>query len=84
MSSPQDLARRLRNTSVRELVSALERDGFTYRRTGGSSRVYRHDDGRRTVIHYHRSSDTLPLDTLRSVLSGTRWTVHDLDRLGLT
>ena len=83
MSSPQELARRLRNTPVRELVRALERDGFSYRRTRGSSRVYRHDDGRRTVVHYHRSNDTLPLDTLRSVLTGTRWAESDLERLGL-
>ena len=83
MNSPQELARRLRNTPARELVRALERDGFSYRRTGGSSRVYRHDDGRRAVIHYHRSGDTLPLGTLRSVLSGTRWTEEDLARLGL-
>ncbi len=83
MSSPQELARRLRNTPVRELVRALERDGFSYRRTRGSSRVYRHDDGRRTVVHYHRSNDTLPLDTLRSILAGTRWAQEDLERLGL-
>lgn len=83
MSQPQDLARQLRNTPVRELVRALERDGFSYRRTRGSSRVYRHPDGRRTVIHYHRSNDTLPLGTLQSVLSGTRWTNADLERLRL-
>jgi predicted RNA binding protein YcfA (HicA-like mRNA interferase family) len=26
----------------------------------GSQRIYRHDDGRRVVIHYHRAKDTLP------------------------
>ena len=83
MSSPQELARRLRNTPVCELARALERDGFSYRRARGSSRVYRHDDGRRTVVHYHRSNDTLPLDTLGSVLAGTRWAQEDLERLGL-
>lgn len=84
MSQPQDLARQLRNTPVRDLVRALERDGFSYRRTRGSSRVYRHPDGRRTVIHYHHSNDTLPLGTLQNVLSGTRWTDADLERLRLT
>ena len=83
MSRPQDLARRLRNVAARELVSALERDGFAYRRTRGSSRVYRHSDGRRTVVHYHPSNDTLTLGTLRSILSGTQWTEDDLERLGL-
>lgn len=83
MTSPSDLARRLRNASVRELVSALERDGFSYRRSRGSSRVYRHSDGRRTVVHFHRANDTLPLGTIRSILTGTNWTEDDLARLGL-
>ena len=83
MTPHHDLVRRLRNTPVREIVRALERDGFSYRRSRGSSRVYRHDDGRRTVIHYHRSNDTLPIGTLRSVLSGTQWTEEDLKRLRL-
>ncbi|PKB63541.1 MAG: hypothetical protein BZY80_07040 [SAR202 cluster bacterium Io17-Chloro-G2] len=73
----------MRNTSVRELVRALERDGFTFRRTRGSGRLYRHPDGRRTVIHYHSATDTLPIGTLRSVLTGTNWSEDDLRRLGI-
>ncbi|MDP6454017.1 MAG: type II toxin-antitoxin system HicA family toxin [SAR202 cluster bacterium] len=83
MTLPPDLIRRLRNTSVRELVRALERDGFVYRRTRGSGRVYRHEDGRRAVIHFHRPTDTLPIGTLRSVMAGTQWTQADIERLGL-
>ena len=77
---PPHLLQQLRNIPVRELIAALERDGFTYRRLSGSGRVYRHSDGWRVVIHYHHSSDTLPLGTLRSVLTGTRWTEADLRR----
>ena len=73
----------LRNTPVRRLVRALERDGFTFQRKKGSGRLYRHPDGRRTVIHYHHSGDTLPLGTLRSVLEATRWIEADLKRLKL-
>jgi predicted RNA binding protein YcfA (HicA-like mRNA interferase family) len=80
---PPHLLQQLRNTSVQELVRALERDVFSYRRTRGGSRVYHHPDGRRTVIHYHRAGDTLPIGTLRSVLAGARWTEEDLRRLGL-
>ena len=83
MTLPADLIQRLRNASVGELVRALERDGFTYRRTRGSGRLYRHPDGRRAVIHYHSSGDTLPLGTLRSVLRGTRWNEEDVRRLVL-
>ncbi len=73
----------LRNLPVRKLVRALERDGFEYRRRRGSQRVYRHADGRRVVIHYHRGTDTLPLGTLRQILEATRWTEEDLRRLRL-
>jgi predicted RNA binding protein YcfA (HicA-like mRNA interferase family) len=74
---------KLRNLPVRRLVHALEKDGFMYRRRKGSQRVYRHSDGRRVVVHYHKGSDTLPAGTLRRVLEATRWTEADLRRLGL-
>ena len=74
----------LKNTPVRELIRALEQDGFLYRRRKGSQRVYRHPDGRRVVIHYHHAKDTLPPGTLQSFLNGTQWKKEDLKRLGLT
>ncbi len=73
----------LKNTPVRELIRALERDGFKYKRRKGSQRVYRHPDGRRVVIHYHHAKDTLPPGTLKGLLHGTRWDEDDLRRLGL-
>lgn len=73
----------LRNVPVRKLIRALERDGFVYRRAKGSQRVYRHPDGRRTVIHYHHGGDTLPVGTLKQIIDATRWTEEDLRRLGL-
>ena len=84
MSQPGNLVRLLRNTPVREIVAAVEKDGFTLRRntrTGG--RVYSHPDGRIVVIHYHRGSDTMPRGTLQSVLQSARWTENDLTRRGL-
>ena len=80
---PPQVIQRLRNTPVRQLIAALQRDGFLYRRTKGSGRVYRHPDGRRAVVHYHHANDTLPIGTLRNVLFGTRWTEADLKRLSL-
>jgi predicted RNA binding protein YcfA (HicA-like mRNA interferase family) len=41
---------KLRNVPVKELIRALEQDGFQYKRRKGSQRVYRHPDGRRVVI----------------------------------
>jgi len=80
---PSHLFERLRNLPVRKIIRALERDGFTYGRKKGAGRLYRHPDGRRTVVHYHHGSDTLPVGTLRNVLEATRWTEEDLKRLGL-
>ena len=65
-------------------MRALERDGFVLQRTtrtGGH--IYQHPEGRRTVIHYHRGSDTLDRKTLASVLGATQWTEDDIRRLGL-
>ena len=74
----------LRNTPVRALIHALERDGFVlHRTTRTGSHIYQHRDGRRTNIHYHRGSDTLVRKTLVSLLEATRWTEEDLRRLGL-
>jgi len=74
---------KLKNIPVRDLLRALEQDGFQYRKRKGSQRVYRHQDGRRVVIHYHHPKDTLPPGTLQNFLQGTHWTEDDLKRLGL-
>ena len=74
---------KLKNTPVRVLIRALEQDGFQYKKRKGSQRVYRHEDGRRVVIHFHHAKDTLPPGTLKSFLEGTRWNENDLKRLGL-
>ena len=79
-----NLAHLLRNVPVRDLVRALERDGFEfYPRSRGSGRIYRHPDGRQVLIHYHRGNQTLPIGTLRNVLAGTQWTEEDAKRLRL-
>jgi predicted RNA binding protein YcfA (HicA-like mRNA interferase family) len=73
----------LRNASTRRIVLALERDGFEFTERQGSQRIYRHADGRRVVVHYHRANDTMPPYVLRNLLIGTRWTEEDLRRLRL-
>ena len=84
MTNPGRLVHLLRNTSVRELIQALERDGFYLQRTTRTGAfVYRHPDGRNTFIHYHTGGETLARKTLASVLRATLWTEDDLRRLGL-
>ena len=83
MSAERPALALLRIVPVREIVRALESDGFTFTERQGNQRVYRHADRRRAVIHYHRPSGTLPPYVIRALLLGTRWTEADLRRLGL-
>jgi predicted RNA binding protein YcfA (HicA-like mRNA interferase family) len=75
---------RLRSTPARRLASALHDDGFNLHRQKGSHRHYRHPDGRRVTLSFHHSSDSFPLETLKSIIEiQARWTEADLQRLGL-
>lgn len=73
----------LRNVPVRQIVRALERDGFEFTERQGSQRVYRHPDRRRVVIHSHRPSGTLTPYVIRNLLIATPWSAQDLRRLEL-
>ena len=76
--------RRLRNLTARQIVNALARDGFIFHNQRGSHQRYRHADGRRVTVTYHRASDTFPLGTLRSMIeTQAKWSEADLRRLGL-
>ena len=74
----------LRSLTARRLVTALESDGFTFRRQRGSHRHYFHPDGRRVTLSFHHSSDTFRPGTLRSIVEvQAKWTESDLGRLSL-
>lgn len=72
-----------RGLTARQLVRALQQDGFHLARTRGSHRIYRHADGRRVVVAYHALADTFPIGTLKAMLADIGWTEEDLRRLGL-
>ena len=75
---------RLRSLTARQLVAALQADGFDLQRQKGSHRHYRHPDGRRVTLSFHHSSDTFRPGTLRSIIEiQARWTAKDLRRLNL-
>lgn len=75
---------RLRSLTARELISALSRDGFSLRSQEGSHQRYRHPDGRRVTVSFHRTGDTFPAKTLKRIIEEqARWTEDDLRRLGL-
>lgn len=73
----------LRNVSTRRIIRALEQEGFQFTERKGSQRVYRHQDRRRVVIHYHTGNRPLTPVEIRHLLIGTRWTEEDLRRLRL-
>lgn len=75
---------KIRALTARDLISALERDGFVMVRQAGSHKHYRHPDGRRVTVAYHRRGGSFQMGTLRSMVErDARWTEADLKRLGL-
>ena len=75
---------RLRSLTAREIISALIRDGFSLDRQSGAHRLYRHPDGRRVTVSFHRAGETFEIKTLRSILElQALWGENDLSRLRL-
>lgn len=72
-----------RGITARELTRALHADGFRLTRTRGSHHMFRHPDGRRAVVAYHRLSDTFPMGTLKAMFADIGWTDSDLRRLNV-
>ena len=76
--------RGLRSLTARELIAALNRDGFHFVRQVGSHRRYAHPDGRRVTVAPHCSGDTFTIKTLKSMLeTQAKWTTDDMVRLRL-
>ena len=75
----------LRSLTARDLVRALIRDGFEFKRKVGSHERYAHEDGRRATVPYTRRGDTFAIGTLQSIIARqAQWNADDLLRLGLT
>ena len=75
---------RLYGLTARELNAALVRDGFVLDRQRGSHQHYRHPDGRRVTVAYHRPGSTFAPKTLKSMIEDqAQWSEKDLVRLGL-
>ncbi len=75
---------RLRSLTAREIISALIRDGFILDRQSGSHQHYRHSDGRRVTVSFHRPAETFAPKTLKRMIEDqARWTEDDLRRLDL-
>lgn len=73
-----------KNITARKFRQALEKDGFIQTKKKGGHLIFRHPDGRRVILSYHRSGDTFPPKTLKSMIHDTGWTEEDLKRLGVS
>ena len=72
-----------KNIIANEFRHALEKDGFRQTGKSGGHLIFRHPDGRRVVLSYHKSGDTFPPKTLKSMIRDAGWREDDLERLGL-
>jgi len=73
---------KLRSITARELIRALEQDGWTWARARGSHRSYKKGN-RVAVVPYHRPGATFTAKTLARILAATGWTDDDIRRLQL-
>lgn len=75
---------KIRALTADEIVRALLADGFALRKSKGSHRRYRHEDGRQVTVAYHGGNTTFVPKTLRSMVAEQAgWTEDDLRRLRL-
>jgi predicted RNA binding protein YcfA (HicA-like mRNA interferase family) len=73
---------KLRSLTVRKLVNALTKDGFSLDRQSGSHQQYRHQDGRRVTVSFHHPGDTFRTKIMKSMIEKqAKWTEQDLKRL---
>ena len=76
---------KLRSLTARKPVLALLKDGFSLVRQSGSHKIFRHPDGRRVTLSYHKGSQTFPPKLLKIMIEEqAKWNENDLKRLGLT
>lgn len=73
----------LKNKTADDLISALLKDGFELDEIVRTERIYRHPNGRRVSIHYHKGSDTYRSSLLKSLLDDIGWSENDMRRIKL-
>lgn len=82
MSLKRGVWDQLKNTTAKQLIRALEKDGWEREETTGATQGYWHPDGRRVVIHYHPKK-TYGAGLLKGLITDIGWTESDLKRLKL-
>ena len=81
-SFPKGVWDQLKNKTIQDIASALERDGWEREIKSGATHPYRHSDGRRVVLHIHPKATKGPR-TLKGLIDDIGWDESDLARLKL-
>lgn len=84
MAYSQHVWRQLKNLTSKQLIDALEADGWKEDITRGATRAFVKDSSSRyrVVIHHHPGKTYGPR-LLRDLLGGIGWSEEDFKRLGL-
>lgn len=56
----------MKSYTPKQVIQILERNGFALSRTRGSHNIFRHPDGRKTVVPLHNKD--LPKGTLMAII----------------
>ena len=72
----------LRNVRARQILRALEREGFRKTHQSGSHATFRRG-GQKVMVPVHSPGATIPIGTLHRIVSDAGWSDDDLRRLGL-
>jgi len=72
----------IKNITSKELIAALQKDGWIQDFTKSAILVFRHPTGKRVTIHYHPNK-TYGEDLLKGLIRDIGWTDEDCKRLKL-
>ncbi|NOX36796.1 MAG: addiction module toxin, HicA family [Calditrichaeota bacterium] len=82
MAFPKHIWDQLKNITSKELIKALEKDGWQRDVKRGAIQVYFKPNGKRVTIHHHPKKTYGP-KTLQSLFKDIGWKEEDLRRLKL-
>jgi predicted RNA binding protein YcfA (HicA-like mRNA interferase family) len=80
MNFQKNIWTQLKNKTVEEIISALEKDGWFQDTCSGAVRVYLSPERKRVTIHYHPKK-TYKQSLLKALLNDIGWSVDDMKRL---
>ena len=73
----------LKGINADDLIRALIKDGFFLDVPVRTERIYRHSDGRKVSIHYHKGSNCFGRGLLKAMFDDIGWTESDMQRVKL-